>query len=156
MALHYSHLCAFLELLPLHELSKLLLNLQGSAQSSGKASLIHLPPCSSRAPTALRAPTVALHSILQVPIYMLASPMRLGLYLFIFPASAQHLSGTNQCLLSVRLLLSPLKTKFGSQSHLQAHPSPDDIQPYPNALQPTCLKSSSTTRLLSSSLPPML
>lgn len=72
--------------------SKLLLNLQASASSSGKLSLICPTPNSSPAPTALWAPAVALHSTSQVPVYLSAFPVRLGLYLFIFPPAAQHLS----------------------------------------------------------------
>lgn len=77
--------------------------------------------------------------------------MKLGLYLFIFPPLAQHLSGMNQCLLSVDLPL-PQLTKLTKLTKLT---SPSDIQPYPSALQPTYLKSSPTARLLSS-LPLML
>lgn len=64
------------------------------------------------APTALWARAVALHSTSQVPVYTSAFPVRLGLYLFIFPPLTQHLSGMNQYLLSVCLPLSQLTTKL--------------------------------------------
>lgn len=94
MVLHYLWLCIIHISVPFSsstlQVSKHLLNLQGSVQNSGKPSLLHLPPISSCAPTALWGPTAAFHSLSQVPIYVSVSPMRLGLCLFISPSPAQH------------------------------------------------------------------
>lgn len=49
-------------------------------------------PNASHAPTTLWAPAVALHSSSQVPVYMSAFPVRLGLYICIVPPLAQQFS----------------------------------------------------------------
>lgn len=132
-ALHYPHV-VFLQLLPPCEMSKLLLNLQalGSLPDPPTTQLL---PC-THSPV---GPAVALHSTWQVPVSMSAAPMRLGLYLFIFPSSAQRLSCTNQCLLSVCLPLFQLKAKlrhFISQSHFMPTPFLVTFSPTPMSSSP--------------------
>ena len=75
------------------EMSKLLLNRQAPGSLPDPSPAAQLLPCAHSS----EGPAAAFHSTGQVPVYTPASPVRLGLYLFIFPSLAQHLSGMNQC-----------------------------------------------------------
>lgn len=122
------------------EPSKLLLNLQDPAQSSGKTSLNHHRQAPSRAP----APWALLRHFTEHYKWRLHVGLSLEVgIIFVHLSIFSTFISSNQCLLSVCLHPSPqLKTKikqFSSDPICTPIPTTGDVQPYPNALRLTYL-----------------